>query len=62
MTLEQHYVELTDQDRDASMRRILDADDEMTRLVLQQHTADGMRYQTAVTELLDCQGWIKDQP
>lgn len=46
----------------AKSRRVVAIDDRQAQILLTLHDADGVLYQSVYAQLLDCQGWVRDQP
>lgn len=46
----------------AKSRRIVTIDDRQAQILLTLHNTSGVLYQSAVSQLQDCQEWVKDQP
>jgi len=46
----------------AKSRRIVAIDDRQAQILLTLHNTAGVLYQSAVSQLQDCQDWVRDQP
>ena len=57
-----HYAEWTEGQRNQVLQAILDLDNQMAQMMVADKIADGVRYQTAVAELRDCQEFVKSLP
>lgn len=56
------FVALSPRDRDDALAEIMGLDNRLAQILAEMHAADGNAYHSAITELGDCQAFIRSLP